>query len=470
MFVPDLAGLATVSPAATAAAATAANLLAARTQMAITLGFHIVLACLGVAFPALMLLAEWRGRRHHDPDALLLAQRWSKVVAVTFAVGAVSGTVLSFEMGLLWPGLMGRFGAAFGIPFALEGIAFFLEAIFVAIYLYGWRHLGGRAHLLSGVPIALAGAVGTFSVVTANAWMNAPAGFTLDADGQVASVAPLGVLFNGATGYEVVHMFLAAYMVTGFLVASVYAVALLRGHRDHATRLAFLLTFSVAVIATPLQIAVGDIAARAVRDQQPVKFAAMELISQTGSHQPETIGGILVDGQVVGGLAIPDVASLLSGFSPDTVIAGLNTVPQDQQPPADVVHLAWNAMVGIGTLLLVPAAWFVLAWWRRRELPRSPWFLRLASLTGIAAVLAMEAGWIVTEVGRQPWLVYDVLRTSDAVTQAPGIVISLLLTTALYLVLALTTVLVIAGMARRWQQAALADAAVPYGPREAPAP
>jgi len=470
MIAPALAGFATVSPAATVAAATAANLLAARTQMAITLGFHIVLACLGVAFPALMLLAEWRGRRHADPDALLLAQRWSKVVAVTFAVGAVSGTVLSFEMGLLWPGLIGRFGAAFGIPFALEGIAFFLEAIFVAIYLYGWRHLGGRAHLLSGVPIALAGAVGTFSVVTANAWMNAPAGFTLDANGQVASVAPLGVLFNGATGYEVVHMFLAAFMVTGFLVASVYAVALLRGHRDHATRLAFLLTFSVAVVATPLQIAVGDVAARAVRDQQPVKFAAMELINRTGSHQPETIGGILVDGHVVGGLAIPDVASLLSGFSPDAVIAGLNTVPQDQQPPADVVHLAWNAMVGIGTLLLVPAAWFVLAWWRRRELPRSPWFLRLASLTGIAAVLAMEAGWIVTEVGRQPWLVYDVLRTSDAVTQAPGIVVSLVLTSALYLVLAMTTLLVIAGMARRWQHAALSDADVPYGPREATLP
>jgi cytochrome d ubiquinol oxidase subunit I len=466
MLSPDPVQIANLSPALTTLAASASALLAARTQMAVTLGFHIVLACLGVAFPALMLIAEWRGRRHHDPDALVLAQRWSKVVAVTFAVGAVSGTVLSFEMGLLWPGLMARFGSAFGIPFALEGIAFFLEAIFVAIYIYGWRRLGGRAHLLSGVPIALAGLVGTFSVVTANAWMNQPAGFTLGADGQVTSVEPLGVLFNAATGYEVVHMFLAAYMVTGFLVASVYAVSLVRGHRDHYTRLGFLIAFTVAVIATPLQIIVGDVAARAVRDEQPAKFAAMELITQTGSHQPETIGGILVDGRVVDGLQIPDLASLLAGFSPDTVITGLDALASDRQPPPNVVHLAWNAMVGIGTLLLIPAGWFVLAWWRRRELPRSPWFLRLASVTGVAAVGAMEAGWVVTEVGRQPWLVYDLLRTSDAVTLAPGIELSLLLTTLLYLVLGVTTVLVIAGMARRWQRGTLSDADVPYGPRE----
>ena len=222
----------------------------------------------------------------------------------------------------------------------------------------------------------------------------------------------------------------------------------------------------MAVIATPLQIIVGDVAARAVRDEQPAKFAAMELITQTGSHQPETIGGILVDGRVVDGLQIPDLASLLAGFSPDTVITGLDALASDRQPPPNVVHLAWNAMVGIGTLLLIPAGWFVLAWWRRRELPRSPWFLRLASVTGVAAVGAMEAGWVVTEVGRQPWLVYGLLRTSDAVTLAPGIELSLFLTTLLYLVLGVTTLLVVAGMARRWQRGTISDADVPYGPRK----
>jgi cytochrome d ubiquinol oxidase subunit I len=444
------------------------DLLAARSQMAITLGFHIVLACLGVAFPAIMLVAEWRAYRRADADALLLAQRWSKVVAVTFAVGAVSGTVLSFEMGLLWPGLIDRFGAAFGIPFALEGIAFFVEAIFIAIYIYGWHHLGARAHLLSGVPIALAGMLGTFSVVSANAWMNQPAGFTLGPDGRVAQVQPLEVFFNNATGYEVAHMFVAAYMVTGFLVASVYAVRLLRSRRDRYTRLGFLIPFSVAAVATALQVAVGDIAARAVLHDQPAKFAAMELITRTGPNQPETIGGVLVDGRVAWGLAIPDVASLLAGFSPATVIAGLDQVALDEQPPATIVHLAWDAMVGIGTLLVLLVAWFVIAWWRRRDLPANRWFLRFAAVAGIASIVAMEAGWIVTEVGRQPWIVYGFLRTSDAVTHAPGLQLSLVLTTTLYVLLGVATILVLVGMSRRWGSGTLADAEVPYGPPDQP--
>ena len=263
-----------------------ANLLAARDQMAVTLGFHIVLACLGVAFPTLLLIANWRAIRSSDPDALRLARRWSRIIAVTFAVGAVSGTVLSFEMGLLWPGLMGRFGAAYGIPFAIEGIFFFLEAIFIAIYIYGWDRLSPWTHFLSGIPIALAGFGGTFSVVTANAWMNQPAGFTLGADGQVTDVQPLGVIFNNATWYEAGHMFLAAYMVTGFLLASTYAVGRMRGRMDRYTRLGFIIPFAVAAIATPLQIGMGDIAARAVFTDQPAKFAAMELVQTTGPNTP----------------------------------------------------------------------------------------------------------------------------------------------------------------------------------------
>ena len=282
----------------------AANLLAARSQMAFTLGFHIVLACLGVGLPTMVLIANAIGLRRGDPAALLLARRWSTVMAVTFAVGAVTGTVLSFEMGLLWPVLMGRFGGAFGIPFAVEGLFFFLEAIFIAIYIYGWRRLSPRAHLLSGIPVAIAGIGGTFSVVAANGWMNQPAGFVLGPDGRVAAVTPLEVIFNRATVYEVPHMLLAAYMVTGFLLASVYAVGLLRGHTDRYVRLGFLIPFVVAAVAAPLQVAVGDVAARAVLEDQPAKFAAMELIDVGGPNQPETIGGILVDGR--GGGRDPD--------------------------------------------------------------------------------------------------------------------------------------------------------------------
>src|SRR5918994_6494134 len=232
--------------------ADSSNLLAARNQMAFTLGFHIVLACLGVAFPAIMLIAEYRGRRHGDPDALRLAERWSRAVAVLFAVGAVTGTVLSFEMGLLWPHFMERFGDAVGIGFAIEGLFFFTEAIFIAIYIYGWKRLGGWAHFWSGIPIVIAGIGGAFSVVAVNSWMNQPDGFTLASDGSATDVSPLGALLNPATSYEVPHMILAAYMVAGFGLASIYAVGMLRGRRDRRTRIGFLIPFAVAAIATPI--------------------------------------------------------------------------------------------------------------------------------------------------------------------------------------------------------------------------
>src|SRR4051794_29045175 len=240
----------------------ASELAPARSQMAFTLGFHIILASLGVAFPALMLIAEHRGLRRGDADAMLLARRWSKVTAVTFAVGAVTGTVLSFEFGLLWPAFTGRFGGTFGVLFAIEGIFFFLEAIFIAIYIFGWRRLPGRVHFWTGVPIVLTGIGGAFSVVAVNSWMNQPQGFTL-AHGRVTDVDPLKVIFNHAVPYEVPHMILAAYLMTGFLVASVYAVGMLRGRRDRYHRLGLLIPLTVAAIATPIQFAVGDTAARA---------------------------------------------------------------------------------------------------------------------------------------------------------------------------------------------------------------
>jgi cytochrome d ubiquinol oxidase subunit I len=456
----------------------ASELLAARSQMAFTLGFHIILACLGVALPTLVLAANAIGLRRNDPSALLLARRWSTVMAVTFAVGAVTGTVLSFEMGLLWPGLMGRYGAAFGIPFAIEGLFFFLEAIFIAIYIYGWRRLSPGLHLLSGVPVAIAGLGGTFSVIAANSWMNQPAGFTVSPDGRLIAVDPIGVLLNPATWYEVPHMLIAAYMVTGFLLASVYAVGLLRGARDRYVRLGFALPFVVAAVAAPVQVAVGDVAARGVLADQPAKFAAMELITTSGPRQPEIIGGILVDGQVVGGIPIPALASIIAGSSPDTVITGLDAIPIDQRPPASIVHLAWDAMVGIGTALVALAIWGLVLRLRRRDHAERRWFLRATALAGVGAVLALEAGWIVTEVGRQPWIVYGYLRTAEAVTQVAGVRLTFLSVVGLYTALGVATGVALLALKRRW---AIADAAaggrafdglgpedaVPYGPTRA---
>jgi cytochrome d ubiquinol oxidase subunit I len=450
--------------AALQAAASPADLVAARTQMALTLGFHIVLACLGVALPAFMLIAEAIGRRRGDADALLLARHWSSIVAVTFAVGAVSGTVLSFELGLLWPGLMGQYGAAYGIPFAVEGIFFFVEAIFVAIYIYGWDRLSPRVHFLSGIPIAIAGLGGTFSVVSANAWMNQPAGFTIGADGRISEVRPLEVIFNGATWYEVPHMFLAAYMVTGFLLASVYAAGMLRGRRDAYMRLGFTIPFVVAAIAAPIQIGVGDVAAREVVKQQPAKFAAMELITETGPQRPVVLGGILVDGQVHYGFEIPGLASFLAGFDPNTVVTGMNEIPPDEQPPATVVHLAWDAMLGCGFALLGLGAWYGLSRIRKRDPTTSRWFLRVASIAGFLAIVAMEAGWIVTEVGRQPWIVWGRLRTADAVTTAGGLQLSLVAVLILYIVLGAATIVVLRALSRRWNSETISPDDVPYGP------
>jgi cytochrome d ubiquinol oxidase subunit I len=440
------------------------NLLAARSQMGFTLGFHIVLACLGVAFPAVMLIAEWHGHRKKDQEALRLARNWSKAVAVLFAVGAVTGTVLSFEFGLLWPRFVDRFGDAFGIAFAIEGIFFFLEAIFIAIYIYGWDRLSPRAHMLAAVPIVISGIGGAFSVIAANAWMNQPQGFELDSAGNVTDVKPFEVLFNPATGYEFFHMLLAAYMVMGFLVASVYAVGMLRGRRDRYHRLGFLIPFTVAAVATPIQLFVGDTAARAIADDQPAKFAAMECIYEGGRDQTEYLGGRCVDGKVKGGIGIPGLDSFLVGFSTNTYVTGLNQIPDNEEPPAKtMLHLSFDTMVGIGTGLFLLAVWFAISWWRRRDLPATRWFLRISAIAGAAAVVALWCGWIVTEVGRQPWIVNGYMRTADAVTPAQGIWWVFGVTMALYAALGVIAITVLRALSRRWREGA-PEAEIPYGP------
>jgi cytochrome d ubiquinol oxidase subunit I len=453
-------------------AASASNLLAAREQMAFTLGFHIVLSCLGVALPATILVANYIGLKKGDEAAIELAKRWSKAMAVTFAVGAVTGTVLSFEFGLLWPNFMDRFGAAFGVAFAIEGIFFFLEAIFLAIYIYGWKRLSGWAHFWSGVPMFVTGIGGAFSVVAANSWMNQPQGFTLNAAGKVVDVEPVKVLINPATGYEVPHMILAAYMVVGFLVASVYAVGMLKGRRDRLHRLGLLIPLTIGLIATPIQLFVGDTAARAVADHQPAKFAAMECIQRSGGHQTEYVGGVCTADGVKAAIPIPDLDSFLVGFSAGTNVTGLNEIPNDERPPANTfLHLSFDAMVGIGTALLALGAWVAWAWWKRRDIPRTPWFLRIVAVSGAASVLALWCGWIVTEVGRQPWIVQGYMRTSEAVTEAKGIWFTFGLVLLLYAGLGTGAVLVLRSMSRRWREQGTEAVQSPYAPhREEAAP
>ncbi len=446
----------------------ASTLEAARSQMAFTLGFHIILASLGVALPFMMLVANYRGLRRDDPDALRLAQRWSKAVAVTFAVGAVTGTVLSFEFGLLWPAFTGRFGEVFGVLFAVEGLFFFLEAIFIAIYIFGWKHLSPWTHFWTGVPVVVAGLGGAFAVVAVNSWMNQPQGFS-PTTGDVTSVEPLKVIFNPAVPYEVPHMILAAYLVTGFLVASIYAVGMLRGRRDRIHRLGLLIPLTVACIATPIQFAVGDTAARAIAKDQPIKFAAMECVQTTSTDVTEYIYGRCTADGVKGGIGIPGFDSFLVGWSTSTQVTGLDTVPPEDRPPFNtMLHWAFDTMVGICTVLIGLGLWLGIGWWRNRDFPQSRWFLRAVAVSGVLSILALECGWIVTEVGRQPWIVYNVMRTEDAVTQANGVWVTFTAIVGLYVVLGVMLVVVLRAMSRRWREADEKDVEVPYGPDAGP--
>ena len=430
-----------------------AGVIAPRSQMGFSLGWHIILACLGVGLPGLTLFLEWQGYRTQDEAYQLLARRWARVMGVLFAVGAVSGTILSFEMGLLWSGLMQHYGSVIGLPFAIEGFAFFIEAIFLGIYLYGWDRLSPRTHLLCGVPIFVAGVLSAFFVVCANAWMNSPQGFS-EHNGKLVSVSPWKAMFNAATWPETVHMILAAFIVSGFVAASVYAVAMLRGRRDRYHRLGLLVPLTFACAVAPIQIVVGDWAARYVASDQPTKLAAMEGLYAGQHGAPESIGGLYWGNSLHGALRIPDGLSLLAHLKPHSYVAGLKNVPADERPPVNIVHLAFDAMVGIGFLMLLLGLWLAWSWKRHRDLPTSRWFLRAAATSGVAAVVAMEAGWVTTEVGRQPWIVYRLLRVDQAVNPARGVGWGLPALVVVYAVLTGAIVYVLRYMLRRHPVAA----------------
>jgi cytochrome d ubiquinol oxidase subunit I len=427
------------------------GLLPAREQMALSLGFHIVLACFGVAFPTIIFLMHRRAIVRDDPTALRLARRWAKVSGLLFAVGAVSGTVLSFEMGLLWPGLMGRFGDVLGVPFALEGLSFFVEAIFLGIYLYGWDRIPPRLHLLSIIPMGAAGIVGTFCVTSVNAWMNNPTGFAMR-DGVVTDVHPWQAMFNHGVWLEFLHMWLGAFMLVGLVVSGVYAAGMLRGRTDSLHRLGFTVPFAVASVATLAQPLIGHVLGLQVGARQPAKLAAIEL-NPTAEQGPAPLklGGVLVDGHVQWTLPIPKIGSIISRNSWNASIPGLDTVPRSDWPPVNITHWSFQIMVGIGTLLAGVVVLFWLARRRDHDLLAQRWFLRLSGIAGPLAVLALESGWVATEVGRQPWTVWQVLRTSDAASMNTGLWWSYTGVLIVYLVMSVCVIVVIRSMARRWR-------------------
>ena len=413
------------------------NLLAARLQMALSLGFHIIFAVIGVALPLMMVLAEALWLRTGEPVYRVLAKRWARGAAILFAVGAVSGTVLSFELGLLWPHFMKFAGPIIGLGFALEGFAFFTEAIFLGIYIYGWDRISPRAHWLAGVVVAASGALSGVLVVSVNSWMNTPSGF--DSAGLVASnVRPIAALLNPAFAAEAIHMTLASYAATGFLAAGVHAILLRRDRGNPFHRRALGIALVVGGVASLLQPLSGDYAAKTVAKTQPVKLAAMEGQFRTERRAPLRIGGIPdPEAEVTRyALEIPGGLSFLAYGDFNARVVGLDAFPKEDRPPVPVVHFAFQTMVGCGSAMMGLALWAALASKRFRRVPDGDLFLRAVALAMPLGIIALEAGWIVTEVGRQPWIIHGVMRTAEAVTPVPGIWISLLSYAALYVFLA----------------------------------
>ena len=413
----------------------------ARSQMAMSLAFHIVFAALGIGMPLLMAIAEGMYLRTKQPVYLNLCKRWAKGTAILFAVGAVSGTVLSFELGLLWPKFMEHAGAIIGMPFSLEGFAFFTEAIFLGVYLYGWERVPPLIHWLSGVLVALSGIFSGIFVVTANAWMNSPAGFKI-VEGRVVDIDPIAAMLNRASFHEVLHMTLAAFVATGFLVAAVHAFLLRREPNNRFHRTALGIALPVACVCTPMQILSGDLSARAVARLQPTKLAAMEAHYRTQVGAPLLLGGIPNDQTMTTdyAFAIPRALSLLSANEPNARVIGLEEFPRDQWPNVRIVHWSFDLMVASGMLMLLLTVCVSWSWLRCRRLPDSRWLLGAIVAVGPLGFLAIETGWVVTEMGRQPWIIYGVMKTQEAVTPMPGLVVPFLSFTFVYIFLAVVVV------------------------------
>ena len=417
------------------------DLLAARMQMGVSLGFHIIFACIGIAMPFLMFFAEWKWHKTGEEVYHDLAKAWSRGVAIFFAIGAVSGTVLSFELGLLWPVFMEHAGPIFGMPFSWEGTAFFLEAIALGLFLYGWKKLNKRVHLAAGLAVGITGVMSGIFVVAANSWMNAPAGFDW-VNGKAINIDPVAAMFNDAWFAQAHHMIIAAFAATGFAVAGVHAILLLRDPKNIFHRKAVGIALGMAAIAAILQPLSGDNAAKMVARLQPAKLAAMESHFETQKRAPLIIGGIPDEEEktVKYAIKIPGGLSFLAHGDFNAEVTGLDKIPEDEQPPVLIPHLSFQVMVAIGMLLAFTGILFLLFRWRwKHQLMKKWWLLLLAVLTPLGFI-AVEAGWFVTEVGRQPWIIRGVMKTKDALTPMPGIRYVFYAVTAVYLLLSFMAV------------------------------
>lgn len=434
----------------------------ARAQMGVSLAFHIIFAVIGISMPILMAIAEGMHLRNGNPVYLDLARRWAKGTAILFAVGAVSGTVLSFELGLLWPAFMEHAGAIIGMPFSLEGFAFFTEAIFLGLFLYGWNRMSPVAHWLAGVMVAISGIMSGVFVVTANSWMNTPVGFDF-VDGKFTNINPVAAMLNPAALHQVLHMTLAATVATGFGVAGIHAYFLLRDPANAFHGAAFRISAGLACVSIPLQVLTGDLAARRVAELQPAKLAAMEAHYHTSSRAPFVIAGLPDDdaADTKYALKIPGGLSLLVGHNTDTVVPGLDQFPREHWPNVALVHWSFDVMIACGMAMLALAGWAFYLRIRRRPLVMNRRLLRAFFFSTPLGFIALEAGWFVTEFGRQPWVIYGYMKTSEAVTPMPGLVVPFTVFTLVYLFLSFVLIVV---LKRQFMQTAPKAKEAPHAP------
>jgi cytochrome d ubiquinol oxidase subunit I len=418
------------------------DLLAARSQMAMSLGFHMIYATLGIGLPALLVIAEALLLRTGDRAWRELAERWAKGTAILFAVGAVSGTVLSFELGLLWPGFMAFAGPIIGMPFSLEGFAFFFEAIFLGIYLYGADRVSDVARFAAACGVAISGAASGAFVVCANAWMNTPTGFTRDGAGAVTSVDPWAAMFNPSAPGQMLHMLVASYLATGLLAAGIHAWYQLKRPANAFHRRALAVALAVGGLATAAQPLTGHVLGEALGHNQPVKLAALEGLWHGTARAPFTLAGWPDETaeETRYAIEVPALLSLVATGTLDGHVAGLLDFPAENRPPVLVTHLAYQTMLGAMAVCATTVALAAGLALRRRRLPVARWFLWWVALSSPAGMIGIEAGWTATEVGRQPWVINGILRTADAVTPMPGLIVPFTSFTLLYLFLGAFTI------------------------------
>jgi len=417
------------------------DFIAARSQMAISLGFHIIYSCIGMVMPVFMAVSHYKWIKTGDPVYKNITQAWSKGVAIFFATGAVSGTILSFELGLLWPKFMEHAGPIFGMPFSLEGVAFFIEAIALGFFLYGWNRLNEWFHWFTGIMVGVSGVISGILVVSANSWMNNPSGFDY-INGQYLNIDPIKAMFNGSWFSEALHMTIAAFSATGFAVAGIHALMIVRKRNVVFHTKAFKIAIVFGAVAAILQPFSGDISAKNAARTQPAKLAAMESYFRTQPYSPLVIGGVpdTLHKTVKDGIEIPGLLSFLVNDDFEKPVIGLDKIATKNQPPVAITHYAFEIMIALGSIMMLTGIIYFIALWKKRSWLNKKWFLDLFILSTPFGFIAVEAGWTVTEVGRQPWIIQGIMRTSEAVTPMPGIHYSFYLFTAVYFTLSVAVV------------------------------